>query len=177
MKSSILFFTVIVITLSSGCGSTSTNSNSNANGDVAVVNANPPANSNIVPYVPPGAEALNANAAGNVTVTNPAPTPNAKYMTYPAPDNSEYSTIMDANGLPVETRVFKSDPQISKVVRTWLGVKEKKISIYLKNGKVVNVAGDKMEDIKTVPVTTFYDAAGIKQATAPPAPGKKPAAQ
>jgi hypothetical protein len=163
--------------MATGCGSavTDANVNSNANANVTVVNANPPANSNIVPYVPPGSEGINANAFNaNAAAAQPAPTPNAKYMTYPAPDNSEYSTVMDKNGMPVETRVFRSDPQIRKIVRTWLSVNDKKIAVHLKNGRVIDLPGNKFDEIKSVPVAEIYSAVGLKM-PAPPAatrPGK-----
>lgn len=169
MRRVIVILSLTPVALISACGSTS--SNSNENGNVVVVNANPSANSNVVPYVPPGSQNINSNIANafnsNAVPSNPTTAANPKYMTYPAPDDSEYSTIMDKSGMPVETRVFRSDPQISKVVRTWLSVDEKKIVIYLRNGKVVNLPGSKIEDIKSVPVSTFYEAAGIKSATSP----------
>jgi len=51
-------------------------------------------------------EAANANAtAANATTTA-------------APDNSEITTSVDANGARTETRTFKNNPRISKVVVT-----------------------------------------------------------
>jgi len=94
------------------------------------------------------------------------PPGNPKPMTFPAPDDSEYSTLMDKSGAAIETRVFHSDPRILKVERIWKGVNDKVVNIYLKNGKVVKVAGDKWPDIKSQPVGVFYDAAGVK----PPSP-------
>ena len=38
--------------------------------------------------------------------------------TRPGPDNSEITTTTDANGVTTETRVFKNNPRISKVVVT-----------------------------------------------------------
>ena len=36
----------------------------------------------------------------------------------PGPDNSEITTVIDANGVKTETRVFHSNPRLSKVVVT-----------------------------------------------------------
>ena len=57
-------------------------------------------------------EATNANATANA---NAATADNA---TRPAPDNSEVTTSVDANGTRTETRVFKNNPRISRVVVT-----------------------------------------------------------
>jgi hypothetical protein len=87
-------------------------------------------------------------------------------MSFPAPDNSEYTSSMDKSGQAIEVRTFHDNPLISKVERIWKGVNEKVVNIYLNNGKVVKVPGDKWPDIKSQPVESFYDAAGVK----PPQP-------
>ena len=53
-----------------------------------------------------------ANANDNAAATAAAQT------TKPAPDDSEVTTSVDANGTRTETRVFKNNPRISKVVVT-----------------------------------------------------------
>lgn len=60
-------------------------------------------------------EAANANANANANAGAAATAENA---TRPAPDNSEVTTSVDANGTRTETRVFKNNPRISKVVVT-----------------------------------------------------------
>lgn len=57
-------------------------------------------------------ETANANDNANAAATAAAPT------TKPAPDNSEVTTSVDANGTRTETRVFKNNPRISRVVVT-----------------------------------------------------------
>jgi transcriptional regulator of met regulon len=57
-------------------------------------------------------EAANANDNANAAATAAAQT------TKPAPDDSEVTTSVDANGTRTETRVFKNNPRISKVVVT-----------------------------------------------------------
>ena len=106
-----------------------------------------------------------ANHNVNAAVRNPANDPTAqpiKPTAMPAPDYSEYTTVMGKDGLPVETRVFKNNPQIDKVVKAWKSPKEKKISVFLKNGKVVDLDGDKFESINSVPVAAILEAAGVK---------------
>jgi hypothetical protein len=53
------------------------------------------------------------NANTNVTATA---TPSTS--TRPGPDNSEITTTTDANGVTTETRVFKNNPRVSRVVVT-----------------------------------------------------------
>jgi hypothetical protein len=52
----------------------------------------------------------NANAANATAAASPT--------TRPGPDNSEVTTSVDANGNRTETRVFKNNPHISRVVVT-----------------------------------------------------------
>ena len=56
----------------------------------------------------------NANATANANTANATADNAAK----PAPDNSEITTSVDANGTRTETRTFKNNPRISKVVVT-----------------------------------------------------------
>src|SRR5437773_291655 len=136
-----------------GCGSQSSNSN------LAVENANPPANVNVVPIVPPESNAIAANSANvtNANVVAVTPPVNIKPMVYPAPDNSEYTSAMDKTGAVTETRVFHHNPQLIKIVKVTRTVTDKSISIYLKNGKVVNLPGDKLQDIKSQPVSVILE--------------------
>jgi hypothetical protein len=84
-----------------------------------------------------------------------------KPMTASAPDDSDFTTTMNAKGEAVETRTFHSDKFITRVVRTWKTPNDRSISIYLKNGKAVTLPGDKWPDIKGQPVENFYAAAGL----------------
>ena len=163
--------------MAGGCGAT-TETNANANtAPVEVVNANPTGNTNIITIDTTNANSINAaNSNRGITNVTAPPMTGAKQMTYPAPDNSEFFTTMDKSGQAIETRVFHNHPQLDKVTRTWKSVNEKTISIYLKNGKVITLPGDKIENINSQPVSVFLDAAGIKPAPAPPATrGKSPA--
>jgi hypothetical protein len=158
-----------------GCSGGQANENTTT---AQVVNANPDNTSNVVPYTPVNGPnvngAFNANSNGAVTVSPPMK--DAKPLTYSAPDNSEYAVIMDKSGEATETRTFRSDKYLTKVVRTIRGPEDKSIAIYLKSGKVVSVPGDKWPDIRSQPVQFFYDAAGIKYTNAPPADAAIPMA-
>lgn len=141
-----------------------------------IVNAAPSNSNHANTYVveAPPANAANAfSPNSNTRATSPVTTANAKPLTFAAPDNSQYEVEMNRAGFPVETRTFTSDKYIAKVVRSWQDPTKKTISIYLKSGKVVSVAGDKWPDIKSQPVSVFYEAAGIKLAENPSAEPKR----
>lgn len=59
-------------------------------------------------------EAANANANNNANAT-PAV---ATTTTRPGPDNSEITSTTDANGVTTETRTFRNNPRVAKVVVT-----------------------------------------------------------
>ena len=148
-----------------GCGSSSsTETNSNA---AVATNVNPANTAATVPFTPTNGTNIDSNAA-NPTNVNQAqvkvvtPSTSVKPMTFPAPDDSEYSSSMDKSGQAIETRVFHKDPLIVKVEKVWKSVNDQTVSIYLKNGKVVKLPGNKWPDIKSQPVQSFYDAAGVK---------------
>ena len=169
MRSVSAVFVVLVTLISFGCGSPST-TETNVNTAIAT-NVNPANTAGVVPYTPTNGTTIDANAANPSNVNQSqvkvvTPSGNVKPMTFPAPDDSEYSSSMDKSGQAIETRVFHKDPLIVKVQKVWKGVNDQTINIYLKNGKVVKVPGDKWPDIKSQPVQSFYDAAGVK----PPPP-------
>ena len=166
MRSIIAVSVLAAVCLTICCGGSSTETNSNT---VVVTNSNPANNASVEVMKPTTGIPANANVptfSGNGNVQVVTPTGKAKALTFPAPDDSEYASSMDKSGSAIETRTFHSDPVIAKVVRVWKGVDDKSISIYLKSGKVVKVAGDKWPDIKSQPVQNFYEAAGVQPPTA-----------
>jgi len=99
-------------------------------------------------------EAANANDNANAAATAAAQT------TQPAPDNSEVTTSVDANGTRTETRVFKNNPRISKVVVTTRDGR-RTVKAYSASGEEREVTktaakevGDKAEDVKDKTVST-----------------------
>ena len=90
----------------------------------------------------------NANANANATAENAT----AAGTTRPGPDNSEVTTSVDANGTRTETRTFKNNPRISKVVVTTRNG-ERTVRAYSPSGEerevktdenVLEAAGDKV---------------------------------
>jgi len=172
------FLAAAVAAMAAGCGSQGEAGSANANAsnpadaaNTAVVSVD---TSNVA-VINPTQSALTNSKFANRAVQNPTIGSQAvKPTAFPAPDNSEYVTTMSKEGTPVETRTFKNHPQLSKIVRTWISIKDKKTEVYLKNGKVVSVPADKLENINSVPASLILQAAGVgDNAAAPSAAASK----
>lgn len=162
MKNISLAFTLSVVLTAVGCGGAENPGQNNSANSAAAndVNAQPVANSQI--EMANSARPLNSNGG------NPAMTENVKPLVQPAPENSEFTMTLTDVG--TETRTFKNHPQIDKVVKM-VKPGSSSIKIYLKNGKVVDVAGDKIPVLKTASTTAILAAAGVKP---PPPPERVP---
>jgi hypothetical protein len=148
-----------------GCSGNSGGNNSNAptaNGNAAnqpdaatVSNSNPA----LIPY--PGTENTNGNPANSdVKVTNinpqqlkPANPP------MPAADNSEIFIALNEKGA-VETRIFKSNPLLAKIEKSTVG-RNVQLKVYLKNGKVIPVAAEKIGNFTNDSAEQILQAAGV----------------
>lgn len=95
------------------------------------------------------ATTTNANTANANTATE------ATATTREAPDNSEVSTTVDANGVKTETRTFRNNPRVSKVVVTTRNG--------VKTAKVVSPSGEE-RDVPPNEVERALDATGEKVA-------------
>jgi hypothetical protein len=170
-----IFFLLYVV-FSIACGSSGSVGNSSDNATAS--NVNPTTDGNVVPAVPQPVTNMNANANGVIDPKNNRQLTDARAETVKptmtqGPDDSEYNTVMNKEGMPVETRIFRTDPQIARIVRTWQSVKDKKITVYLRNGKTVGLPGDKFENINIVSVNSIREAVGLKPPAPPPAaPGQ-----
>jgi len=96
---------------------------------------------------------------GNINVAPMGPSVSA--VSVPAPDNSEVSSQMNKQGVPVETRTFKNHPVLVKVERTFTDITKPVMKIYLKNGKVVNVPQGKIADPLTASADEILKAVGV----------------
>src|ERR1044072_8345080 len=85
-------------------------------------------------------EAANANDNANANATT-AQNATAAGETRTAPDNSEVTTSVDANGTRTETRTFKNNPRISKVVVTTRNG-QRTVRAYSPSGEEREVKGD-----------------------------------
>lgn len=87
----------------------------------------------------------------------------------PAPDNSTFTSFLTDAGY--EIRTFKSHPQLLKVEKRIGTNGSQTIKVYLRNGKIVNVASERIGSLGTASAATIVAAAGIVSA-----PGKTDAA-
>lgn len=107
----------------------------------------------------PNANATDPNAANaNTSPVNPTttaqptgtdPTQNVTVQPNPpvaGPDNSEVQTIMDQNGVVTETRTFKNNKNITKVVRTTTDGTNRTVTVYNAKGEKRNLPKDKVEN-------------------------------
>jgi hypothetical protein len=91
-------------------------------------------------------------------VDHPGPPAPLEYR--PAPENSQIATTMNADGQPMQVRVFRTDPRVARVEAIWLGPKEKQFKITLRNGKTVDVKTDKIADLASVSAADLAALAG-----------------
>ena len=81
-----------------------------------------------------------------------------KKSTMPAPENSEFAAVLA--DFVFERRTFKSHPRLLKVEKVTKGA-QKTIKVYLTDGKVIDLPGEKIDFISTVSSGAILRAAGI----------------
>ncbi len=86
----------------------------------------------------------------------------------PAPDNSTFTSYLTDVGH--EIRTFKNHPQLLKVEKRTESSGTQTLKIFLRNGKVVDLPGEKIPVLSTASAATIADVAGI-----PPPPRRQPA--
>lgn len=157
MRNISIAFILSVALIAVGCGGAENAVSNNSVNTVAVNSVNAPsvANSQI--------EMANTQRTVNANGENSPVSGNMKPLAQKAPEDSEFTMTLTDVG--IETRTFKSHPQIDKVVKT-IKPGSSSIKVYLKNGKVFDVAGDKIPSVKTASTSDILIAAGVK----PPAP-------
>jgi histone H3/H4 len=89
------------------------------------------------------------NPTLNASPTGTDPTQNVAVQPNPAvagPDNSEVQTIMDENGVVIETRTFKNNKNITKVVSTTRDGTNRTVTVYNAKGESRNLPKDKIDN-------------------------------
>lgn len=94
-----------------------------------------------------------------------------KKSTIPAPEDSEFGAVLA--DMVFERRTFKSHPRLSKVEKTTKGG-NKTIKVYLKDGKVLEIPGEKIEFISKATSASILQAAGIGTGSDVRRPNSKP---
>lgn len=97
----------------------------------------------------------NTNAAANTNTSDTASTS----MTTTGPDNSEITTTTDSNGVKTETRTFKDNPRVSKVVVTTRSG-NRTVAVYSASGEQKDVSQNEPPDVLHATGDAIADAAG-----------------
>lgn len=169
-------FTLVLACGSAGIESTREIQNSNRADDTGAVPYNgSPAASTAGPATP---QANMSESAANMAVANSAQDIRGRKMDMlrgptdlpdsaakqpqptlrPAPDNSFYSVVL--TDAAVETRIFKNHPQLNKVEKRSDG-KQSSIKVFLKDGRVIELPGEKIEALAAAPASSIIEAAGL----------------
>lgn len=141
----------------------------NANSNVLIASNT---NSEMIPHEGIDANQFNNNTS-DISVVNRTPSSNDPQMgPRTAPDNSLVNTTQRSDGSFAETRTFKDHPELSKVERVTNGAKVT-VKVYLKNGKVIEVPKEKLQEFQILAPGNILLAAGIKPAVPQPKNPKK----
>jgi DNA-binding NarL/FixJ family response regulator len=97
----------------------------------------------------------NTNAAANTNTSDTASTS----MTTTGPDNSEITTTTDSNGVKTETRTFKDNPRVSKVVVTTRNG-NRTVAVYSASGEQKDVSKNEPPDVLHATGDAIADGAG-----------------
>lgn len=98
---------------------------------------------------------INADPAGTPEATEPRP----------APENSDASVMMNSDGSITEFRNFRSHPRLKKVEANWFAPSEKRLKIFLMDGKIVETVTDRvpqLHNVETRVLLELVDAARAK---------------
>ncbi len=184
-------FIVVIAAVSFGCGSSQPETNLNSKernpaanraGTNAAVSPAANVGQNQVPGIPGPNDASNVdvNTPGDALadqnrrkiVDVPANGPQPKPMAVDASEDSSIVTIMDKTGIATETRTFRSDQYIARLVKQ-TSATGAKVTIYLKSGKAVSVEPSRVPQVNTVSLATLRELAGIKPPAATTDTGSK----
>jgi hypothetical protein len=137
--------------------------------------AEPPVNNAPVPGSPEDIKGGKMKMLRGPVNMQPNSAPPPKPITQLAPDNSEYSIVL--TDVAIETRTFRNHSQLLKVEKRSDG-KQTAIKVYLKDGRVVDIPGNRIETLGTISAAGILAAAGLQpagQAVQRPSKQKSPA--
>ena len=97
-----------------------------------------------------------ANTANVAPIAAVTPTP------FAAPDDSALTSTMNAQGVPIETRVFRRHPQLLKLEKTFADISNPVTKVYLKNGKVLTAPKDSIANPETATAAEILRAVGVQ---------------
>lgn len=164
-----------ILTLLGACSGDSGGGNTNVTVSSGNLSNNPPLSNisnQMIPYPGPGNTGGAPPGSSDATVVNVDPKKlKPTNPAVPAADNSEVLTVLNEKGA-METRVFKSHPVLAKIEKTTYG-REVQVRVFLKNGKVIPLAPEKIGNFITDSAQQILQAAAVVQP--PPQQQSKPA--
>lgn len=131
-----------------------------ANGNTQVIVPQPPLgdgnqNTSVDALGKPGLQKkLASNSAGPVPVQ----------AGRPAPDDSTFTSILTDVGR--ETRTFRKHPQLLKVEKV-IEIGKQSIKVYLKDGRVIDLPGEKIPNLSIIPASEILQIAGVAASDSP----------
>jgi len=144
-------------------------SNTNVTSDGMVVSPqnvdpNAPATASSDAVVPPDVHGRfeKMRQAGNPTGNSPDPLALAMKNAKPAPDNSTFTSYLSDAGY--EIRTFNNHPQLLKVEKKVPGNGEQTLKVFLRNGQVIELPGQKIAMLSTASAASIVEAAGLSAA-------------
>ncbi|HEX8733709.1 MAG TPA: hypothetical protein VF721_00165 [Pyrinomonadaceae bacterium] len=153
----------LILTFLGGCSGASGGNASTSRRDNNLSNTpeNSPISNAMIPYPGPGNTSGAPTANDNTQIVNIDPQKiKPTNPAVPAADNSEITTVLNEKGA-IETRIFKGNPVLAKIEKATFG-RDVQIKIYLKNGKVIPVAADKIRNFAADSAEQILQAAGIQ---------------
>lgn len=178
---------ILISACSSGTTEQSGSPNANSNVVVAsntsAINAAVPVDANTAAFTsgdrPPGnamdgrlGELRKKGAAGPPLDVEEYARKNAK----PAPDNSTFTSYLTDAGY--EIRTFNNHPELLRVEKKTTSEGKQTLKIFLKNGKVVETDGNRINPLSIATARMILDIAGVPERSQPAPggvlPGKKP---
>jgi hypothetical protein len=167
---------VLVISLAiftfSGCSKQSAETAKAGSNSQAVNTA--PANGNTQVIVPQPASAdANQNVGMGVIETPKLPKKLASNSAAgsipvqtgrPAPDDSTFTSTLTDVGR--ETRIFRKHPQLLKVEKV-IEIGKQSVKVYLRSGRVIDLPGEKIPNLSTIPASEILQIAGVAATDSP----------
>ena len=102
-----------------------------------------------------------ARTRGDRVDVNPAaPAPPPTFQA--APENSEFAVQMEKGGGVIETRVYKSHPQLKKVEIRWLDPQTKSLKVILRNGNIIERKSVTIANLRTISSAEILNLVGVK---------------
>ena len=156
-----VFVVVASFAMCWGCSNSAETVNDNPkplSDPVAVSKPEQTGNSSTVPTP----ESIGLKPRGKKMIDSPASGSPPPLQFRRAAEDSEIAPSMNERGEVVETRVFKSHPQIVRAEAVWKNAKDALLKITLRDGKTIDVKTDRLVNLQTARTRDLMEISGIQ---------------